>query len=146
MKCEECVEAGLKSRVTGGGGSRTLLGHSPYYDEDGIYHNHDPNTITRSYSCSNGHRWVTKGKGECPADGCDRGGVFETKRLEPRPKPEPSVSIARAQGYSTGTVSAGGEIIKAYPAKDFYDDRGKLRIGPTEAIPMSVDSTEKKDG
>jgi hypothetical protein len=115
MKCEECVEAGEKSRVTGGGGSRTLMGHSPYYDEDGIYHNHDPNTMTSSYSCSNGHRWVTKGKGRCPADGCDHGGVFETIRQKPRPKPEPGIPV-RA-GWSTGTVAV-SDTVTAVAASD----------------------------
>lgn len=147
MKCEKCVEAGKKSRVNSHGGSRTLMGGGgPYYDEDGEYHHHDPNTITRSYSCTNGHRWSTKGKGTCPTDGCDYGGITQkTWHEDAKPKQDP-ISIVRAGGLSTGTVPVGGEIIKAYPAKDFYDDSGKLRVGPTEAIPMAVDSTENKDG
>lgn len=73
MKCEECVKAGDKSRVTSNGSSTTLMHCSPYYDDDGVYHSHDINTVRSDYSCSNGHRWVTSGKRSCPADGCDFG-------------------------------------------------------------------------
>jgi len=47
---------------------------SPYYDEDGVYHHHDTNITTSSYSCSNGHEWTTKSRGKCPAPGCEFGG------------------------------------------------------------------------
>ena len=72
--CPECKASGLKSRVTPHGGSRTLMRCSPYYDEDGVYHHHDTNITTSSYSCSNGHEWTTKSRGKCPAPGCEFGG------------------------------------------------------------------------
>ena len=109
MKCEECVKAGEKSRVNSHGGMSTLMGYTPYYDEDGVYHNHDGNRKTNHYSCSNGHQWVEVGKNACPAKGCDFGGDFE---------------------------------IKWYPAKDFYDENGKLKVTSVH-LPLVVDSTDK---
>ena len=57
MKCPECVAADQRSHVYVGYSSTTLLDFAPYYDEDGNWHYHDPNTCTTSYSCSNGHKW-----------------------------------------------------------------------------------------
>ena len=136
MKCEECVEAGEKSRITPHGSSKTLMYCARYYDEEGVFHNHDYNTVRSSYSCSNGHRWSSSGKGACSADGCDFGGDFEITRQEPKPPRQDAVSVT---GYST--VPAGGEIIKAYPAKDFYDENGKARVGWTD-LPLAKDSTD----
>jgi hypothetical protein len=65
MKCPECVQNNQKSRVAVGGSTRTLLGFTPFYDEDGNYHNHDPNTTSTQYSCSNGHTWVEKTQHKC---------------------------------------------------------------------------------
>lgn len=58
MKCPECVEQGLKSRMYVGYSTRTLMSAHPFYDEDGNYHHGDPNKTTTNYSCSNGHQWV----------------------------------------------------------------------------------------
>lgn len=66
MKCPTCVEEGTRSIVYDRGSSITLLGHRPFYDEDGVYHNHNPNNITTVYGCSNGHRFSTKHKPDCP--------------------------------------------------------------------------------
>lgn len=57
MKCPQCVEEGKKSTVYPGYGTRTLIGNYPYYDEDGNYHDHDPNCSTYRYECSNKHIW-----------------------------------------------------------------------------------------
>jgi hypothetical protein len=65
MKCKQCQEANLRSKVYIGGQTTTCIGFSYYYDEDGKLHDHDPNTITTSYSCSNGHNWVEETKSEC---------------------------------------------------------------------------------
>ena len=71
MKCPKCVEEGTKSKVMYHGSSTTLMSNSPYYDEEGVYHNHDYNTIRSIYSCSNGHNFETSGKPKCP--NCDFG-------------------------------------------------------------------------
>ena len=65
MFCPGCKEQGLKSKIYVGASTTTLLGFTPFYDEEGNYHCHDPNTITTSYSCSNGHRWQEYSWGEC---------------------------------------------------------------------------------
>ena len=62
MICPECKEQGLRSCVTPGAGTSTLMYCPGYYDEDGRYHSHDLNTSSTSYSCSNGHRWTEVGK------------------------------------------------------------------------------------
>jgi hypothetical protein len=65
MFCKECKAENKKSKVYVGSQTTTLLGWFPYYDEDGEFHNHDPNTITTNYSCSNGHIWSEKTKSKC---------------------------------------------------------------------------------
>lgn len=60
MKCAECEKSGLESRVQDHGGFRTLLGHTPFYDESGAWHSHDPNSFDGFFTCSNGHQWRTK--------------------------------------------------------------------------------------
>lgn len=50
MICEKCAEQGLKSRVTSSGdGSMTLASSYNFYDENGDYHSHNPNTVTSEY-------------------------------------------------------------------------------------------------
>jgi len=73
MKCPDCVKEGKTSKVFDHGGSTTCMGWTPYWDEGGTYHSHDPNTHASSYSCSNGHIWVEKNRAQCPATGCDYG-------------------------------------------------------------------------
>jgi hypothetical protein len=73
MRCPTCVSEGERSTVTVGGGSVTLMHSSPFFDEDGAYHSHDPNIHTQSYACSRGHRWTEQTKAKCPADGCTWG-------------------------------------------------------------------------
>jgi len=69
--CVECKKLGEKSSIYANGSSSTLMsGGPPYWDEDGIYHSHDPNTITSAYSCSKGHAFTIKSRSSCPAPGC----------------------------------------------------------------------------
>jgi len=65
MICEQCKAEGKTSRVTGLGGSRTLMYCAPYYDEEGRRHHHDFNITTSGYECSNGHHWETQSRGTC---------------------------------------------------------------------------------
>ncbi len=69
MKCPECVAVGLRRTETAGGTSTTLMWSPAFYDEDGKYHDHDPNKKTAEYACSNGHKWVETSRGKCPS--CD---------------------------------------------------------------------------
>lgn len=75
MKCQECVNTGQKSQVYPGPASVTCMGYQPYYDEEGVYHDHDPNWRSRNYTCSKGHDWVDSYQAKCPAEGCDYGTV-----------------------------------------------------------------------
>ncbi len=75
MKCPTCVEEGKKSRVTTGHGSTTLMGFTPYYDEDGVYHSHDANRETLQNLCSQGHAGKLIAAKSCP--GCDWGSPAE---------------------------------------------------------------------
>lgn len=65
MFCKECKKLGLKSKVYPGLSSVTLLYCPPFYDEEGNYHDHDSNTTTTEYSCSNGHKWTEETTGSC---------------------------------------------------------------------------------
>lgn len=71
MKCRKCVNEGLKSILHSGECTTTLMGFSPYWDEDGNEHVHNPNRTTQSYSCSNGHRYIELSNRPCPT--CDKG-------------------------------------------------------------------------
>lgn len=67
MKCPTCKDLGVKSRVYPGMSYATCMGWQPYYDEDGQYHSHDPNTTTTDYTCSNGHEWTNSQVPPCPS-------------------------------------------------------------------------------
>jgi hypothetical protein len=41
-----------------------------FYDEDGVYHFHDPNWHAQTYRCSNGHIVKRTWLPNCPASGC----------------------------------------------------------------------------
>lgn len=66
MICPECKSEGKTSKVFVGLTSKTLVGFPSFYDEKGVFHSHDPNTITTDYRCSNGHTWVESSKNACP--------------------------------------------------------------------------------
>ena len=66
MRCPECVKLEQKSIVYPGLTVVTAMGWTPYYDEDGQYHNHDPNWRTTGFRCSEGHTWQTSSLKPCP--------------------------------------------------------------------------------
>ena len=74
MKCHECIKEGRTSKLYSNGSTVTLMAFTPYYDEDGAYHSHDPNKRTNHYTCGNGHRFSTAFYSPCPCPtGCDYG-------------------------------------------------------------------------
>lgn len=82
MKCSECAEASQVSKVFSRGSTSTLLGYSgSYWDEDGVRHDHDPNTITSGFECGRGHLWAVKSKRRCPAADCDYGKQLAAKGM-----------------------------------------------------------------
>lgn len=71
MKCPECVAAEQTSKVYPLGSAKTSIGWSPFWDEQGVYHAHDPNRVSSAYKCSNGHCWLEDGVLlPCPNDDC----------------------------------------------------------------------------
>lgn len=65
MICEECQKLNKKSTIAIGNSMMTAVYYTPFYDENGKYHNHDNNKKTTSYSCSNGHKWSVSNWGSC---------------------------------------------------------------------------------
>lgn len=67
--CPECVKADLKSKLFDRGSGSTLLGNAgqSFYDEEGVWHRHDPNIITQVWECSNGHKWTERLPHPCPS-------------------------------------------------------------------------------
>ncbi len=56
-ECEVCEKESKKYSVTSSGSMSTSLATREWWDKDGNYHFDNPNTITTSYKCSNGHSW-----------------------------------------------------------------------------------------
>ena len=86
MKCPICVKLELKSTLHGGDyGMSTLVNYFPYHDEDGNYHNHDRNTTTYDYNCSQGHEFRISGHGSCPSypEHCDFEKTEEIRVFKP---------------------------------------------------------------
>lgn len=75
MICAECREEGERSTVSLGETTTTDVAYSPFWDEDGVRHVHDPNEITTSYLCSNGHEWSESEITLCQVVGCGYGRV-----------------------------------------------------------------------
>lgn len=73
MICETCKGEGEKSSVTCHGAVTTCMGYYPYWDEDGVYHNHDPNSTRSIYKCSRGHEFSKTQLNRCPAKRCGWG-------------------------------------------------------------------------
>lgn len=69
MRCPECVSVGVRSTVTPGLMTTTLMWSPPFYDEDGQYHDHDPNKRVSHFTCSNGHAWSETRLQKCPSCG-----------------------------------------------------------------------------
>lgn len=65
MICPACQRSAQKSKVYVHGSYTTAAHHPGYYDEDGRYHNHDPNLTTTAYRCTKGHEWTTVAGGKC---------------------------------------------------------------------------------
>jgi hypothetical protein len=69
MICEECKKENQKSIIEVGLTATTAMYCAPFYDEEGVLHQHDRNVRTTEYSCSRGHRWKEGRIAKCPACG-----------------------------------------------------------------------------
>lgn len=67
MRCPTCIEQDKRSQVYPGMTAVTCMGWTPYYDEDGQYHSHNPNWHTTGFRCSEGHTWQTSSQKPCPS-------------------------------------------------------------------------------
>lgn len=73
LKCPQCIESGQRSKVYDQGGSTWAMGWSPYYDEDGQYHAHNPNSVQVAYKCTNDHTFQRVYEKPCPNENCEYG-------------------------------------------------------------------------
>ena len=69
MICKQCKAEDKTSRVMVLYSSTTAMACTPYYDEQGFYHKHDPNRIATYYACTNGHKFHKYDFIACPS--CD---------------------------------------------------------------------------
>ena len=64
--CGECQAEGRKSKLYARGESSTCMGGTEaFWDEEGKFHVHNPNTRTKGYVCSWGHHFGETVKGSC---------------------------------------------------------------------------------
>ena len=80
--CPVCQEDNQTSKVTEQGSSTTCLYCEPFYDEEGNYHNHDRNTTTTVFKCSNGHTFVRKGHAGCNVKDCTFKETYQITKLD----------------------------------------------------------------
>jgi len=69
IKCPVCVEQGLTSEVHDQGTMQHMCFFQPYYDKEGIYHDHDHNKHATEYHCNRGHSWTKVWFKVCPSCG-----------------------------------------------------------------------------
>lgn len=112
MKCPQCVANGNKSIVYTHGGSSTLLSFTPYYDEEGLFHNHDPNVFTNGYSCNKGHKWSVKALRPCL--NCDYGQETDAEPMECPECKEVQLELRSIDIKSDGTELKSYECINCY--------------------------------
>ncbi len=68
MKCPFCFDLELTSRVTSEDfAPETEVGYLPYYDDEDVYHSHDPNRRGTRNFCTQGHVWYVTDIPKCPA-------------------------------------------------------------------------------
>ena len=71
--CSECTFRGLSSEMSIRESMDTEMAcPKPFYDSNGRYHDHDGNTTTTTYVCTNGHYSVFKTKRVCSGCGTTR--------------------------------------------------------------------------
>ena len=66
MICNTCKDTGLKSKVFPIASEYVFVTpQERYFDENGVWHNHDSNEIVESFKCSNDHTWEVKKTAKC---------------------------------------------------------------------------------
>lgn len=91
MKCPECETRNKNSIVYSRSSARTELPFIASPPGPGGPHLHDPNKLTESFECSNGHRFKRESTTACSR--CDYGHTEPTiSLLTPRAKFQPGVT------------------------------------------------------
>ncbi len=78
--CPFCEKEGKTSRLPIPPVQSTSMVGELYFDEQGVYHNHDPNWNMAVWECSNGHQFMRRTRSGCPS--CDFGGEDDITLLE----------------------------------------------------------------
>ena len=65
MKCKHCEAEGETSELTLHTSHTTLMCSLSYYDEEGRFHHHDPNTKSDRVTCSRGHSYEHRATDAC---------------------------------------------------------------------------------
>lgn len=65
LLCQECADSDQRSRVDLVSTVVTEWPVAIFWDEDGKKHGHNPNLLTETFRCSNGHEWQSVGFGRC---------------------------------------------------------------------------------
>lgn len=66
MICEQCQQEDKTSEIdVGTGAVSTAMAVRYFYDTEGRYHAHDPNWVTITFRCSNGHEWAETSQDKC---------------------------------------------------------------------------------
>lgn len=90
MKCPECLARNKTSIVYTRSSIRTDVGFTASAPGPGGPHLHDPNKLTESFECSNGHRFKRESRIACPK--CNYGHEAPTVSiLTPRAKFQPGM-------------------------------------------------------
>jgi hypothetical protein len=83
IKCCVCEREGKTSKLrTAQGSSNHQAGIDQYWDHEGVYHCHDPNSYFQKAYCSNRHAVTITTTHPCPAPGCSEKGGVEVKEKE----------------------------------------------------------------
>lgn len=66
MICNTCKDTGLKSRVFPVASEYVFVTpQERYFDENGVWHNHDSNETVETFKCSNDHTWEVRKTAKC---------------------------------------------------------------------------------
>ncbi len=107
--CQRCRASGKDFTARRSRIEQTCMGDIEYFDSNGRHHHHDPNTFTRAYSCSNGHRWARRWKRPCWCSwepGEPYGGAYQEL-------PDAGTEL-RATGPGIARMGSGQVVVREY--------------------------------
>jgi hypothetical protein len=117
MKCPVCIQQHTQSKVFENGSASTLRAHSPFYDDGGKRHDHNPNRVRDGYRCSNNHYFEVSAVRKC---WCGWGGSPVVTSTEHGNVSDPAVLRAMfevsedAQKYPASTPSNLADVLDSH--------------------------------